>query len=194
MAEVYMSDIMGARRGGPQFGSQNVRFDYIIEPDPVATAKELRPVHQEVLMLYVISRSGEVTPVKPTERHLKEYAEAYQHFLDKNETPAHGTLLKEWTMMPRSVVADFAHFKIKTVEQVAELDEELKMQVGSLGEWVPRAADWLKAAKAPKNEIVKLREENEKIRLKNRKLEDQLNILLRRVDSYEGTGLAGVSA
>jgi len=192
MAEILMSDLLGQRLNGPIYGSQNIKFYYEWVEDPAETKKHGRPIAFEREMIQVTSSHGEKTCVAVNDRHRKDYKPQYEIFLELDNKPTSGTPLYEWAMMPRNTVVEFAWRGIKTVEQVAAL--EVSPNLGTLGEWVSKAVNYIEAGKAPKAVFVKLKEENDSLKIKLQKAHDQIAVLCQRIEATEGGRFSNVAS
>jgi len=77
----------------------------------------------------------------------------------------------------------------KTVEQLAEANDDVKRRMGPLSKFIKMAQDWLHAASSSQNEVVKLKQLLEREERRTAKLEEQIEFLMQRVEANEGTSL-----
>lgn len=141
-----------------------VEFYQRPKENPELTAKEGRPVHEmrEYIRILVPGDKtlGVDRPVKAVDK--QQYRRQYKAFLeDKSQDEAAGTLLKASGVVPEEVAEDFAHFKVKTVEQLASISDAA---LGSMGPhargYREKAKQYLEAAKS-KAPLLKLQKESE---------------------------------
>lgn len=187
MATLYLDEYYQENK--KMYHGANVMFDTVEELDSVASDKEGRPVYKSKEIILVQYGGGDKTAVEVNEQHKKEYAEKYAAFKAGQEQPIEGTPISEWTLIPKTAVLEFAHFGIRSVEQIAEMSDDAKRKIGTLSQYCKKATDWLGAAKSTRNEVVKLKSQNTELNAKVAKLEDQIYLLLERIGASEGTRL-----
>lgn len=189
MAEIRISDLLKRKSQDRMYGNQHCSFYYDIVPNEELSRKEGRHVCDEVLMIEITNFGGERTPVRANPIHLKEYKDEYEAFLALEEKPVTGQPICEWPMISRTAMIELRLHGFKTLEQLAEATEDQKLFLGSLSVWCKRAEEFIKAAKTPRAEVVRLREELEAVKAKNEKLLDQVDTLLVEVQDYHGNRL-----
>jgi hypothetical protein len=81
------------------------------------------------------------------------------------------------------------HLGFKTVEQLADAHDELKRKLGPTGRFIKMAKDWLDAANSSQFNVVALKQQLEREQKRTAKLEEQVELLLQRVEGNEGTDL-----
>jgi hypothetical protein len=183
----YFDRLNGQKK---RFEGLNVWFTYEHLKDEKETLIQGRPIHTEVLKLNVQPVGGDHTVRDLEERDKFEYKDQYEAFMKMEAAPATGTHLKEWTLISRSNIEELKHFGIKTVEDLSEFPINTEDQRQHFIEkWQKRARDYLEAAKGSKNKVVALTEINEKLEAKVAKYEQQVLLLLQRIESSEGVRL-----
>jgi hypothetical protein len=128
-----------------------------------------------------------VRAVEP--RDVQEYPEEYARFKAGSEPVQAGTPLMEWSLLPGTAMRELQHMGFRTVEQLAEANDDIKRRIGPLSQFVKKAKEWIEAANAPQNEIVSLREQLERERKRTEKLERDLAMLIQRVNATEGNSM-----
>lgn len=182
--EDYAARVNGSRK---QYHGANINFTLETVPDQAATDKANGvPKFKEVEIITVQYPGGEITPVLVNDSHRKEYAEQYAAFKAKEEQPLDGSPLSHWALIPRPVVEELKYFQIKTVEQLAELDDTAKRKIGPLSTWCKKAKEWVKAGTSTQTEVTALREQLERQTKRSDKLENDLAIMIQRVEANEG--------
>ena len=134
-------------------------------------------------------RDGVARPA--TARDKSRFPQHYQAFKNRMEMPVSGTPLTEWPAISRSLADQFAFLNIKTVEQLANLNDSLMHEVKGCGNLKQKAKDWLEATKSD-GVLSQLRDEltsrDLKIEEQTKQLEAQekrLNGLLARLEKVE---------
>ncbi len=190
--EVNLTDYYERQSGNRKmYHGGHVVFFMDLVPDLRATEEKGRPVVKEVPSVRVKFPGCDETVVPISEQHMREYPEQYAAFMKNQEQPTEGTALEAWPMMSRPIVEELKHFGFRTIEQLAAGTDEARRKLGPLGTWVKKAKEYVKAAESGPNEVVKLKEQLESSQAKNRKLEDQVELLIRRVESLEGNRFDG---
>lgn len=190
MRDIDLDDYF-ARQSGQvkRFHGANIKFEYCWIPDEKESIKEGRPIFREMLQLSVHFPGADITVREVEERDKFEYKEIYEAFLLRESEPTEGTPLSEWTLMPRGIVEELKHFLIKTVEQLATYPVKEDPRQVFITKWQKRARKYLESAKDAKNQVVALSELNEKLEAKNAKYEQQVLLLLQRIEASEGVKL-----
>lgn len=73
-------------------------------------------------------RSAPVEPVN--DEHRKRWPREYEAFKAGKEAPLEGTALSDWPQISRSRVEELAYFHIRTVEQLAAVNDAQLQQLG----------------------------------------------------------------
>ncbi|MFO0089245.1 MAG: hypothetical protein ACK518_00225, partial [bacterium] len=87
-----------------------------------------------------------------------------------------------------------AYLGFRTVEQLAEAIDEVKRRMGPLSRFVKEAQEWIKAASSEQAQVVSLRESLEREKLRTERLENQVELLMQRIEANEGTRLTRVAS
>jgi hypothetical protein len=149
-----------------------VKFYYETRPDKAKTEEEGRPVFKEVEYVdirVVGKKNGAVC--RPAQR-IKE--------------PEVGTPLSEWPPIGRSTVETLSFSNIKTVEQLAEMSDSVASQImGGFG-FKEKAKAFLEYTKETKKVT-----DAAALEKKNEELQEQVDVLMARLDALEGNNNAG---
>ena len=125
-----------------------VKFYYKNVQDKTASKREGRPIYREKEYIDIKlpgSRDGAARPASPADKH--RFQAHYEAFKARIEMPVSGTPLKEWPMITGSLVEEMSFMNIKTVEQLAELNDALAGRfMGAMG-LKAKAQAWLDRAK-----------------------------------------------
>ena len=198
MAQIDWNEV-AAQAAGPRTASRKRRYDgaslrfyFERKINQKKSDTEKRPIYDEIEMLEVWPPGGDRTPVMIDDQVKMEYAPEYAIWKERNEQPKDGTPLAEWSMVPRTLVEELTFFGIKTVEQLANANDEVKRKLGPLNTWCKKAKNWIDGAKCDQNELVILKEQLEREQKRTSKMEEQIELLLRRIESNEGTSMRSV--
>lgn len=91
------------------------------------------------------SRDGAARPA--TFRDKQRFARHYAAFQQRIELPDEGTPLTEWPVISRSMAEEMAFFNIKTVEQLANVNDTIAGQFMGAQLHKQKAKAWLERAK-----------------------------------------------
>lgn len=163
---------VGQAPQGPRHGLY-VTFDMKAVEDPEATLKAGRPIHKEVayVTIMVPGDKGSIVhrPVRlgSNEKHdNNRFFHEYTAFIQRKAAPVVGTLLSDWNDVNAAVVLDLQHLGIRTVEDVADLNDSSLSQYMGLSDLKTKAKKFLaaSAASAPKKQLeAELKERDNKI-------------------------------
>lgn len=172
-----------------RFEGANVKFfdEYI--PDPIETEKQGRPIYKCIPSISIQWPGGDETvrAIEPQDKI--EYPAHWAAYQSQQEPPTQGTPLTEWSMLPRTYQLELAAIGIKTVEQLAFISDEVKRRIGPLQKYCKIAKEWLESAGEGQTQIVALKEQLEREEKRSKKLEEQLELALQRIEALEGTKL-----
>lgn len=95
-----------------------------------------RPVYEDIDVIEIRNPADQFTVIvrAATEQDKRTYRKAWTAYSNENKADkVEGTLLREWRGITRAQAQEAAYFKILTVEQLAEADEETIADLGM--EW-----------------------------------------------------------
>jgi hypothetical protein len=165
----------------PKRNSVKFWIDPVINPKKTAEAGY--PVHDDVEKAMVrVPGSRDETPVKIDAKFLAEYGDLYERWKKTQEQPVDGLALELWPPLPKSLVEDWRYFGVRSVQQLANLNDGncQKMGMGVI-EWRRKAQAWLEEAKthAASQRLVS---ENEHLRREVDRLSKQVTDLASRAE------------
>lgn len=177
-----------------RFHGANVKFLMAYKDDEEASLKAGRLISEQIPSISIQWPGMDETVRKIEEQDKLDYPEEYARFaageLDL-EVPLKGTPLKEWSMMPASVVREMAYLGIYTIEQLSDAKDNATKKLGPLGKWQKTAKTYLAgAAEDPQAKIVGLQEQLNKLQKALKKKDEQIALLMQRIDANEGTDFA----
>lgn len=149
--------------------------------DEEKSAAEGRPVYKdrEYVEIRTPGQQNNVIRRPVTEIDAKRFRRAYQMFKEGNEEQIVGTPLSEMPWVTRSQVEEMAHIRIRTVEQLSVVGDDVCTRMAGLYGLKDKALKYLEhAAKmAPITEVHKLRED----------FDNQLEAMQKTIDEQAAT-------
>lgn len=125
-----------------------VKFYVKSRQDKARTVAEGRPIFKDVEYIHIMipgSRDGAARPA--THRDRQRFPKHYQAFKERIELPEEGTPLAEWGTLTRSTVEELAFFNIKTVEQLANVNDNVASQFMGCQGFKSKAKAYLEVSK-----------------------------------------------
>jgi hypothetical protein len=124
----------------------------------------------------------EVSDARFPAEWLKAYKGVYKDWLEGRETPTSGTSIKLWPILRPSLVNTLLDINLRTVEDVANANEESVGRIGMGGRLLKQQAiDWLAAASSVgvvSEQLASLRADNAALVEQNNKLSEEVKALL----------------
>lgn len=173
-----------------RYAGANVRFFDAILEDPIASHKEGRPIFKTIPSIEIQWPGMDKTVRAIEPQDSRDYPELYDAYKAGNEMPTIGTPLEEWALLPRSVVEELKHFGVRTVEQLGACNDDFKRRLGPLVKYCKEASRWLEAANSDQHKVAALEKQLEREQKKTKKLEEQVGLLMQRIEAVEGTRLS----
>lgn len=190
MAQIDWNNLMnGQMQQRKRFHGANVRFFNAYNENKEKSLNAGRAIFDEIPSISIQYPGGDETVRKIEPQDVADYPELYAAFKAGSEVVVSGTPLAEWTLMNGSTLRELQHLGFKTVEQLAEANDEIKRRLGPTGRFIKMAKDWLEAANSTQFNVVALKQQLEREQKRTAKLEEQVELLLQRVEGNEGTDL-----
>jgi hypothetical protein len=167
LQELADQQMNGKRQGNLLPATFSVEATY---DEPKSKAKG-RSVYSDVEIIEI--RVGRDTIRRPvTDEDKRTYAAQYLAFKrEESQEAVEGFPLAQWASIPgKALVKEFAHYGIRSVEQLAEASDSTVHMVGPHMNLRQLARDWVADAKQ-QGPLVKLRAEFEALRNQNKALE-----------------------
>lgn len=172
-----------------QYEHGNVKFVRKAVPNTSKSEQEGRTVYEDKDFCVVQFPGKPEEWIEANERHKKEYAAQWAAFQANMEPPVEGFPLEQWAMMDRDMVEQLRVHGFKTVENLAQCTDEAKRKIGPLAKWCKTAKKFLEGAAAGPNEYARLKEQFESLEVRCKKQEDQIAMLIRRLEAETGVNL-----
>jgi hypothetical protein len=125
-----------------------VKFYYKSVQDQAATRAEGRPIFREKTYIDIKvpgQRDGAARPATADDK--SRFQRHYDAFKARIELPVDGTPLAEWPLITGSTVEEMSFMNIKTVEQLADLSDNLAGKFMGAQNFKAKAKAWLERAK-----------------------------------------------
>jgi len=120
---------------------------------------------------------------------LREYRAAYEHYKTTQENPEFGTPVKSWPSITPAQVQVLLNANLRTIEDVAEANEEAVTRIGMGGRALKeKARAWLDSAKdtgATAAELDALRIKNAELEARDKERQEQFEAMERRLAALE---------
>jgi hypothetical protein len=187
MAQVDWNSIMnGGAPARNKWSGCNVKMFMVCRKNEQKSAEAGRDIFDEIPSIS-FRWPGQDETVRALEPQDKmEHPMLWEAFQAGTKEVQSGMPLKEWPKITASAIHELAYLGFRTVEQLAEANDEVKRRMGPLGRFVKEAKEWLDAANSPQSQVVSLRETLEREKVRADRLENQIELLMQRIEGNEG--------
>ena len=194
MAQIDWQQIMNGNQPRSKWSGCNVKFMMVCRKNEEKSEKAGRDIFDEIPSISMQWPGMDETVRAVEEKDKVEHAALWAAFTAGTGEVQSGMPLKEWPKITASAIHELAYLGFRTVEQLAEANDEVKRRMGPLSRFVKEAQDWLKAATSEQAQVVSLRESLEREKLRTERLENQVELLMQRIEANEGTRLTRVAS
>lgn len=164
----------------------NVKIFNVARKNETKTAQAGRDIYDEIPSISFQWPGGDETVRALEDRDKREHPELYAAYQAGIGPVQSGFPLKEWTKISTSALHELGYLGFRTVEQLAEANDEVKRRMGPLSKFVKEAEEWLEAANSAQSQVVSLRESLEREKVRADRLENQIELLIQRIEANEG--------
>lgn len=189
MPQVDWNTLMGGGAPKKRYSGANVKFFNSYNENKQKSLEAGRPIYDEIPSISIQWPGGDETVRKIEPQDVAEYPEKYAAFQAGNAPVESGTPLAEWPPIPGSTLKELQHLGFYTVEQLAAATDDVKRRLGPTGRFIKMATDWLEAANSSQSDVVSLKQQLEREQRRTAKLEEQVELLMQRIEGNEGTDL-----
>lgn len=158
----------------PEFRMEPVKNEF-------ETNRQGKPVYTDVEYVTIRVPGDRKTEWdgKVTDVHRQRWPRHYAAFKAQQEMPSEGMPLKEWAALTRSQVLELAAANVKTVEQLADLPDELLNKAVSMGGFALRdkAKRFLEQAAGAATA--------ERLAAEKQQLEDNMTVMQQTIDALK---------
>jgi len=190
MAVINWQEIMnGVHQPKKRYSGANVKFFNAYNENKQKSQEAGRAIFDEIPSISIQYPGGDETVRRIEPQDVAEYPELYAAFQAGNTPVDSGTPLSEWPPMNGSAMRELQYLGFKTVEQLAAASDDVKRRIGPLSKFVKLAADWLEAANSDQYQVAKMKNQLEREQIRVARLEEQVELLLQRIEGNEGIDL-----
>lgn len=156
-------------------GGTHAKFYTKAVPDEAASAEAGSPKFTDKVYIEIMTPGNQTNivdrPVRPVDK--QRFAAQYAAFIAGDNEQITGTPLSEVTWVPRSIVEELNYAKVRTVEQLAEINDNVCTKMPGMFDLKRKAIAWMENAKqaAP---FTKLYAENEALQRRLEQLEQMV--------------------
>lgn len=178
--------------GGPpkkRYSGANVKFFNSYTENKQKSLEAGRPIFDEIPSISIQWPGGDETVRRIEPQDIAEYPEKYAAYKAGEDTVDSGTPLGEWPPLPGSTLKELQAIGFKTVEQLAAATDDVKRRLGPAGRFVSMAKDWLEASNSTQAQVTTLKAQLDREQRRTAKLEEQVELLMLRIEGNEGTRL-----
>lgn len=164
----------------------SVRFEETAVRNQAKSDAAGHPVHDMVVMAFIrVPGSRDEFSTRIDDKFLAEYGHLYEKWKKTREQPVDGLALELWPPIPKSLVEDWRYFGVRTVQQLAGLNDTEIQKLGmGAREWKKKAETWLKEAQ-DHAESQRLASENERQAMEITRLKDQVAELATKLEAKQ---------
>jgi len=191
MAQIDWSSIMNGQQNQQRskWSGANIKFLNVVRKNDEKSLDAGRDIYDEVPSISIQWPGGDETVRALEERDKHEFPELWAAFSSGMGEVQSGMPLKEWTRITASALHELAYLGFRTVEQLAEANDDVRRRMGPLSQYIKEAQDWLEAANGSQAQVVALKESLEREQKRTERLEHQLELLMQRIEATEGISL-----
>lgn len=187
MPQIDWNSIMnGNGQQKSRWSGANVKFLNVVRKNEAKSQQAGRDIYDEIPSISIQWPGGDETVRALEEKDKVEHPQLWAAFNAGTGPVQSGMPLKEWTRVTASAVHELAYLGFRTVEQLAEANDEVKRRMGPLSKFVKEAQEWLSAANSGQSQVVALKESLEREKLRADRLENQIELLMQRIEANEG--------
>ena len=130
-------------------GRLQVQFHFFPVRNAQKSLQEGRPIfeNREFIRIFVPGDKDNVVDREVEETDKQRFAQEYAAWLRGKEAPLVGTPLAAWPGVDRAQVAELEFFRVRTVEELADLADVHAGKFRGIQALRQKARDWLQAAK-----------------------------------------------
>lgn len=176
--DVFEESLNRQGRFGADRGMQARFYTRPIE-DAEASATAGRVVCKEVLFVQILAPglTNNTVERKATEEDKRRFRRQYESYKENGETLMEGTPLEQVTWITRAMVEELAYLKIRTVDSLAAVSDEVCGRLPGLYDLKRKAVAWLEKSDASKP-FTEIQRKNEVLEGQVAALQSQLEALM----------------
>lgn len=198
-SEGFTELAMASSSDQPQRHNLYVEFFAHSRQDSQKSLAEGRPIFKDVDYVRIMVPGDKSSiierPVRlghaPQHDNIR-FAPQYRAYKERREQVLEGTPLSEWPLITKSHVNELAHYKIKTVEQLASVPDSVAQNFRGITRLRQQAAAYMESAKgaAP---VAQMQAQLDEMKQKNEFLQKQLTEVLEGMKAQKETPATAVA-
>jgi hypothetical protein len=189
MPQIDWNSLMNNAAPKKRYAGANVKFFNSYNENKQKSLDAGRPIFDEIVSISIQWPGGDETVRRVEPQDIAEYPEKWAAFQAGNQPIESGTPLAEWPPLPGSTLRELQHLGFQTLEQLADANDEIKRRLGPTGRFVTMAKDWLESSNSSQAQVTALKQQLEREQRRTAKLEEQVELLMQRIEGNEGTDL-----
>lgn len=189
MPQIDWNTLMNGGAPKKRYAGANVKFFNSYNENRQKSLDAGRPIFDEIPSISIQWPGGDETVRRVEPQDVAEYPEKWAAFQAGNQPIESGTPLAEWPPLPGSTLRELQHLGFQTVEQLAQANDDIKRRLGPTSKFVSMAKDWLDASTSTPAQVASLKAQLDREQRRTAKLEQQVELLLQRIEGTEGTDL-----
>jgi hypothetical protein len=189
MPQIDWNSLMNNAAPKKRYAGANVKFFNSYNENKQKSLDAGRPIYDEIVSISIQWPGGDETVRRVEPQDIAEYPEKWAAFQAGNQPIESGTPLAEWPPLPGSTLRELQHLGFQTLEQLADANDEIKRRLGPTGRFVTMAKDWLESSNSSQAQVTALKQQLEREQRRTAKLEEQVELLMQRIEGNEGTDL-----
>lgn len=189
MAQIDWNAIVNGSQNQPRnkWAGCNVKIFMATRKNETKSVAAGRDIYDEIPSISFQWPGNDETVRHLTDQDKLEHPAHYAAFMAGTGPVQSGMPLNDWPRVTASAIKELAYLGFRTVEQLAEANDEVKRRMGPLGKFVKEAKEWLEAATCEQAQVVALKEALERANQRAERMETQIELLLQRIEGNEGT-------
>lgn len=186
MAQIDWNQIVNGAAPRNKWSGCNIKIMMVCRKNDQKSVEAGRDIFDEIPSISFQWPGQDETVRALEEKDKVEHPHLWAAFTAGTGEVQSGMPLKEWPRITASAIHELAYLGFRTVEQLAQANDEVKRRMGPLSRFVKEAQEWLKAATSEQSQVVALREALEREKTRGDRLENQIELLMQRIESNEG--------
>jgi len=189
MPQIDWNTLMNGGAPKKRYSGANVKFLKTYNENKQKTLEAGRPIFDEIVSFSIQWPGCDETVRRVEPQDIAEYPEKWAAFQAGNQPIDSGTPLNEWPPLPGSTLRELQGIGFQTVEQLADANDDIKRRLGPTGRFIKMAKDWIEASTSTPAQVTALKQQLERELKRTAKLEEQVELLMQRIEGNEGIDL-----
>lgn len=157
---------------------KKLRVEFYMRPvlNEAKSKEEKRPVYEDVEYIRIIVPGDRDSIVEQEvwDIHRARFADRYERWKRNHDNSVQGTPITALVGVTPALAQELAHFHVTTVEQLADMSDQIGQKFMGFAQLKKKAKEFLEAAKGEFGNVVKLQSELDDLRAQNEALQKQM--------------------